>query len=349
MLNALAVSHLFLVSNQVSCLVKNKLGTEHIRMGSSLQRNAVLIVALFMVVLCAAEFSAFLVNAKGSTSQAIRILADGTVEPSSVPIQRNGDTYVFTDDVFARGIVVEKAGITLDGASHRLMGPYNGTQSLWIVGEGPNQPVTNDSELWSIGIDLATNEVSGLTIKNLDIRNFSIGIFLWSSNNLVIDNNITEGVIGLMVAEPNNRVVGNLIANNENGFFSGQTGGSIPLNNTLSDNKFVNNLRQLGGCVCIDFNTSEPTHYWDNGGRGNFWSDYNGTDSDGDGIGDTPYVIDVLNQDRFPLVSSSAIVPANVFVDVHILAAVGVAVLAAIAVLVVVLRRRKQGSTILPG
>ena len=40
---------------------------------------------------------------------------------------------------------------------------------------------------------------------------------------------------------------------------------------------------------------------WDNGSNGNYWSDYTGDDAGGDGIGDTPYVIDENNQDRYPL------------------------------------------------
>jgi hypothetical protein len=44
---------------------------------------------------------------------------------------------------------------------------------------------------------------------------------------------------------------------------------------------------------------------WDNGfpSGGNYWSDYTGTYTNGDGIGDTPYVIDANNQDRYPLMN----------------------------------------------
>lgn len=42
---------------------------------------------------------------------------------------------------------------------------------------------------------------------------------------------------------------------------------------------------------------------FDNGTRGNYWSDYNGTDSNGDGIGDTPYLIDANRTDFYPLIA----------------------------------------------
>jgi parallel beta-helix repeat protein len=50
---------------------------------------------------------------------------------------------------------------------------------------------------------------------------------------------------------------------------------------------------------------------WNNSCEGNYWSEYNGTDSNGDGIGDTPYIIDSNNVDHYPLMNQYWI-PADV-------------------------------------
>ena len=118
------------------------------------------------------------------------------------------------------------------------------------------------------------NTVSGNNIAN----NSHYGIWLAgrSSNNIITENNVTNNAAGVYIREASN--------------------------NKLFNNNFINNTRQVWD-LGIDFPeaNSPSVNIWDNGQTGNYWSNYNGTDSDVDGIGDTPYVIDENNQDNYPL------------------------------------------------
>jgi parallel beta-helix repeat protein len=52
---------------------------------------------------------------------------------------------------------------------------------------------------------------------------------------------------------------------------------------------------------------------WDDGypSGGNYWSDYTGVDANGDGIGDTPYIIDANNTDRYPVMHPWSSLPVH--------------------------------------
>ena len=244
--------------------------------------------------------------------QTVFINSDGSIDPASVPIQRIEDTYIFTGDIYAC-LIVNRSDIVIDGAGYTIRGALEGTQGdLWI-GQGPNPEITNETTVpYTIGIDTASGSITGVTIKNLNIKDFSIGMYIWTVNNAIIGNAVLGNIVGVLLSGSNNSVVENYIANNEVGMFFGTNQpGDIPLYLTVSHNSFNNNTNHLNGCVCKEYNMTEETHTWDNGKEGNYWCDYNGTDSDGDGIGDTPYEIDVLNQDRYPLMQSYATPPSN--------------------------------------
>jgi len=68
-------------------------------------------------------------------------------------------------------------------------------------------------------------------------------------------------------------------------------------NNTFYHNNFMNNSRYTG----VSVRTGGFVNFWNSGEEGNYWEDYNGTDANNDGIGDTPYAVDSKNVDYYPL------------------------------------------------
>ena len=76
--------------------------------------------------------------------------------------------------------------------------------------------------------------------------------------------------------------------------------------NTIYDNNFVDNALQVNS-------SGRQKNAWDNGSKGNFWSDYisrypNATEIDGTGVWNIPYVIDANNTDNY-LLTNYVIIP----------------------------------------
>ncbi|MCW4016076.1 MAG: right-handed parallel beta-helix repeat-containing protein [Candidatus Bathyarchaeota archaeon] len=124
------------------------------------------------------------------------------------------------------------------------------------------------------------------------------GIQIWSSsyNNTVSENTITncdDPAIRLQYSS-NNTVTRNNISNSGVG-----TCIYVSNNNTITNNNYVNNTVQFSAtetyALTFGYNVSVNLI------NQNYWNDYNGTDINNDGTGDTPYVIDENNQDSNPI------------------------------------------------
>jgi nitrous oxidase accessory protein NosD len=85
--------------------------------------------------------------------------------------------------------------------------------------------------------------------------------------------------------------------------------GSMAKNNIFYHNNFVNNYQNL----MHNWDTGMSNkNAWDNGEEGNYWSNYNSVDANGDGIGDTPFLIDHINVDHHPLMAPFDIESVNI-------------------------------------
>jgi len=148
-----------------------------------------------------------------------------------------------------------------------------------------------------------------ITILNNIVENTYDAIHLTSSNNCLIkDNHLSSNYYAIqMTSFSSNCSICRNNINSTKGVWGYRPYGiwlDQSSNNKIFHNNFFGDI--IGGWNFYSMNT------WDGSypSGGNYWSDYNGTDlysgpyqneTGSDGIGDTPYVIDENNIDRYPL------------------------------------------------
>lgn len=194
--------------------------------------------------------------------------------------------------------------------THTIENNVVNEKSLWYLKDLSN--FTFSSTAGQIIFANCTNS----TIKDVEVSDVDEGILLgFSSNNLIKNNNVHGCYFGIRFNEADkNRVENNTVEENKYGVYLTHSS-----HNYITGNMIRRNT--LFGCwICCgslnniiyrnNFTLNNKSAYdgysnkWYQNYVGNYWSDYNGSDVNNDGIGDTPYSIPPLgrNKDMYPVV-----------------------------------------------
>jgi parallel beta-helix repeat protein len=205
-------------------------------------------------------------------------------------------------------------GIYLDSSSNNntlTANTANSNNNYGIyLGESSNNMLTsNTASKNNFGILLWSSSNNNLTSNTANSNNYS-GIYLYASsnNNMLTSNTASNNSkFGIwLYGSSNNTLAGNTANSNNNcGIRLEETSN----NNHIYNNYFNNTINAYDTGNNIWNITPTPGQNIIGGSwlGGNYWSDYDGNDTNGDGLGDTPYDIPGgTNKDYLPLVVIAA-------------------------------------------
>ena len=217
-------------------------------------KKSVLATSL-MIVTIALFYITFKVQ-RVEGSESIYIKADGSVDPPTANITSfNNITYFFTGNINDT-VVVERNNTVIDGVGYHVIGVGSGAG---VYLSGIRNVTIKNMQVRSFSYGVYISESSNINVTGNTITDSGVhGIYLYSciDNNCIFDNNITvsaENGIELIYSL-NSNIFGNNIVDNEAGIYIRSSTHNQVYENNVTDNGGV----QVGGGIWLDradFNT----------------------------------------------------------------------------------------------